>query len=136
MRTSGVAKSHIFVSNVVDRDLESDREVEHFAEPHTHTVAQPSSSDLGLTAPQINMAPTNRAKGYHEEQFNVFSRRESERTYIRFDDLVLEFGIPKVILYNGSQSMKSCQRARENYSPDTEDAFLQWASEMTLGFSF
>ena len=63
--------------NVVDRDLEPDREVEHFAEPHTHTVSRPSSSD----SPNQHGA-TNHAKGYHEEQFNVFSRRQSERTYV------------------------------------------------------
>ena len=108
-------------SNVVDRDLEPDREVEHFAEPHTHTVSRPSSSDLGLTAPQINMAPTNREKSDHEETIQcVLEKREREN--IRFYNLVLEFSIPKATLYNSSQSIKSCQRARENYSPRTEDA--------------
>ena len=135
MRTSGVAKSHIFVSNVVDRDLGSDREVEHFAEPHTHTVSRPSSSDLGLTAPQINMAPTNREKSDHEETVQCVLEKRG-REYIRFDDLVLEFGIPKATLYHGSQSMKSWQRARENYSPGTEDAPPQWTSDMALRVSF
>ena len=124
-----------FVLDVVDRDLESDREVEHFAGPHTHTVSRPPSSDLGLTAPQINMAPTNREKSDHEETIQcILEKREREN--IRFDDLVLEFGIPKATHCGGSRSMKSCQRARENYSPGTEDAPPQWASEMTLRVSF
>ena len=58
-------------------------------------------------------------------------KREREDTY--FDDLALEFGIPKTTLYNRFRGMTSHQKAHENHqalTPGVEDALLQWAGEL------
>ena len=78
------------------------------------------------------MAPTNRAKSDREEAIQrVLKKREQENTL--FDDLALEFGIPKTTLYNRFQGMPSRQKAHENHqvlTPGMEDALLQWAGEL------
>ena len=83
------------------------------------------------------MAPTNRAKGDREEAIQrALEKKEQEN--IPFDDLALEFGIPKTTLYNRSRGMTSRQKAHENHqalTPGMEDAPLQWAGELdVLGF--
>ena len=76
------------------------------------------------------MAPTNRAKSDREAIQRALEKREQENTL--FDDLALEFGIPKTALYNRFQGMPSRQKAHENHqvlTPGMEDALLQWAGE-------
>ena len=76
------------------RDLESDREVEHFAEPHTPAFSRLPHHTTDRRAPKFNMAPTNRAKSDRQEAIQrALEKREQENT--PFDDLALEFGIPK-----------------------------------------
>ena len=48
--------------NVTDRDLESDREVEHFVGPHTPVLSRLSHHTSDRGAPRFNMAPTNHAE--------------------------------------------------------------------------
>ena len=78
------------------------------------------------------MAPTNIAKSDREEAIQrALEKRGWENT--PFDDLVLEFGIPKTTLFNRFQGMTSLQKAHEKYqvlSRSMEDALLQWASEL------
>ena len=76
--------------------------------------------------------PTNRTKSDREEAVQrALEKRGRENT--PFDDLALEFGIPKTTLYNRFRGMTSWQKAHEKYqvlSPGMEDALLQWASEL------
>ena len=118
--------------NVVDRDLESNREVEHFVEPHTPAFCRPSHHTTDQRASKCNMAPTNRTKSDREEAIQrALAKRERENT--PFDDHALEFGIPKTTLYNRFWGMSSRRKAHENHqalTPGMEDALLQWASEL------
>ena len=78
------------------------------------------------------MAPTNSAKSDREEAIQrALEKRGRENT--PFDDLALEFGIPKTTLYNRFRGMTSRQKAHEKYqvlSPSMEDALFQWTSEL------
>ena len=116
----------------MDRDLESDREVEHFVEPHTPAFCRPSHHTTDQRASKFNMALTNRTKSDREEAIQrALAKRERENT--PFDDLALEFGIPKTALYNRFRGMSSRRKAHENHqalTPSMEDALLQWASEL------
>ena len=83
--------------NVTDRDLETDRDMERFVEPHTPALSRLSLHTADRRAPTFNMAPTNRAKSDREEAIqHDLEKREQENT--PFDDLTLEFGIQKATL--------------------------------------
>ena len=98
----------------MNRDLESDREVEHFAEPHTPAFSRLPHHTTDRRTPKFNIAPTNRAKSDQEEAIQrALEKREQENT--PFDDLALEFGIPKTALCNRFQGMPSRQKAHENH---------------------
>ena len=59
------------------------------------------------------MAPKNRSKSDREEAIQrALRKKEQENT--PFDDLALEFGIPKTTLYNRFRGMTSHQNARES----------------------
>ena len=82
-------------SNVTDRDLETDRDMERFVEPHTPALSRLSLHTADRRAPKFNMALTNRAKSDREEAIQRdLEKREQENT--PFDDLTLEFGIQRL----------------------------------------
>ena len=114
---------------VTDRDLESDRDLEHFVEPHNPAF---SRHNPDRAPPKIHMAPTNSAKSDREEAIQrALEKRGRENK--PFDDLALEFGIPKTKLFNRFRGMTSWQKAHKKYqvlSRSMEDALLQWASEL------
>ena len=83
--------------NVTDRDLETDRDMGRFVEPHTPVLSRLSLHTAGRGAPKFNMAPTNRAKSDREAAIQRdLEKRDQENT--PFDDLTLEFGIQKATL--------------------------------------
>ena len=99
----------------------------------THTVSRPSSSDLELNSPW-RQHPVQKATVRKQ---SIVTLRALENT--PFDNVVLEFGILKIIFYNRSRGTISRRKA-ENYhtlSPGMEDALSQWVNEMTArGFPF
>ena len=114
-------------SNVTDRDLEMDRDLEYFVEPHNPAFSRCFHHTFDRSPPKFHMAPTNRTKSDREEAIqHALEKRGRENT--PFDDLALEFGIPKTTLYNCFRGMTSRQKAHEKYqvlSPGMEDALLQ-----------
>ena len=48
--------------NVTDRDLETDRDMERFVEPHTPALSRLSFHTADRRAPKFNMAPTSHAE--------------------------------------------------------------------------
>ena len=111
-------------SNVTDRDSESDRDLEYVVEPHNPAFSRHTPD---RAPPKIQMAPTNCTKSDREEAIQrALEKRGRENT--PFDDLTLEFGIPKTTLFNRYGGMSSRQKAHKKYqvrSRSMEDTLLQ-----------
>ena len=104
-----------------DRGLETDRDLEtyaymdleHFVEPQNHAINRPSHHTSDRAPPKIHMVPTNRAKSNREEAIQLaFEWRDQEN--MPFDDLALEFAIPKITLYNRSEGRHLGRRPMKN----------------------
>ena len=116
---------------MTDRDLEMDRDLEHFVESHNPAFSRPSHHTSDRAPPKIHIAPTNRAKSDREEAIQrTLEKRDQENT--SFDDLALEFGIPKTTLYcfRGVASRLKAHKKYQMPSRSIEDGLLQWASEL------
>ena len=95
------------IHNATDRDLE------HFVEPHNPAFSRPSRHTPDRAPHKIHMAPTNSVKSDREEAIQrALEKRGRENT--PFDDLALEFGILKTTLFNHFRGMTSRQKAYKN----------------------
>ena len=81
-----IISNFLLCTNESDRDLETDRDMERFVEPHTPALSRLSLHTADRRAPKFNMAPTNRAKSDREEAIQRdLEKREQENT--PFDEL-------------------------------------------------